>query len=248
LSKPFYIPGSVVVSVKARSALLIGTLMPADGQAFPHHTPTARTSLAGECRIDRDHFPTGACCLEGKDAQERTPPRILNRLGEMVVPDHVGRLQILMVNRVVFAQQRERCLEVKVLSLATYLLMRFGKQDNRFLAAVAALLAPGYPTLRAFQRALGFTIPAGEKMRVPFDRVANASIPRSMPVSCLVPGKGCIGASTQEMQTYQPSASQVIVTVLGIPSMGRLQRMAIRPILDSTRNPLSSVAPLPNSL
>ena len=85
-------------------------------------------------------------------------------------------------------------------------------------------------------------------MRVPSERVAKASMPRSIPVSCPVGGKGCTGTSAQEKQTYQPSASRLIVTVLGVPSRGRDQRTAIRPIFESTRKPLSSVAPLPNSL
>ncbi len=50
------------------------------------------------------------------------------------------------------------------------------------------------------------------------------------------------------MATYQPSASLEMVTVLGMPSKGRDQWTVIRPILERTRNPLSSVAPLPYSL
>src|SRR5262245_29746105 len=88
----------------------------------------------------------------------------------------------------------------------------------------------------------------GEKMRVPFDRVANASMPRSIPVSCPMGGKDRTGTSAQEKQTYHPSASRLIVTVLGVPSNGRDQRRAILPILDRTRKPLSSAAPLPNCL
>ena len=85
-------------------------------------------------------------------------------------------------------------------------------------------------------------------MHVPLERVAKASMPKSMPVSSPVSGKGCTGTSAQEKQTYQPSASLEIVTVFGVPSKGRDQRTAILPILERTRNPLSSVAPLPYSL
>src|SRR5262249_52242855 len=63
-----------------------------------------------------------------------------------------------------------------------------------------------------------------------------------------VGGSGRIGTPAQEKQAYQPSASRLIVTVLGVPSSGRDQRTVIRPILDRTRKPLSSVAPLPNCL
>src|SRR5215470_14109535 len=67
-------------------------------------------------------------------------------------------------------------------------------------------------------------------MRSPLDVVAKASRPRSMPVACPVVGSGCTGMSAHEKQTYQPSASWLIATVLGVPSMGRDQRTAMRPI------------------
>ena len=69
-------------------------------------------------------------------------------------------------------------------------------------------------------------------MRVPSESVAKASMPRSMPVSCPVAGSRCIGTSAQEKQTYQPSASRLIVTVLGAPSKGRCHRTPIRPSFD----------------
>ena len=83
---------------------------------------------------------------------------------------------------------------------------------------------------------------AGVKMRVPLERVAKDSSPRSMPVSCPVGGNGCTGASAHETATYQPSASLRSVTVLGMPSMGRCSRMGIRPIFDRLSMPPSSTA------
>src|SRR2546429_673089 len=49
-----------------------------------------------------------------------------------------------------------------------------------------------------------------------------------MPVSRPVRGSGCAGTSAQENATYQPSASLKMVTVLGVPAIGRDQRTAIR--------------------
>src|SRR5262249_57410666 len=69
--------------------------------------------------------------------------------------------------------------------------------------------------------------------------MTNTFSPRSMPVSRPVGGNGCVGTSAQEKHTYHPSASREIVTVLGIPSSGRLQRTPIRPILERIRKPLS---------
>ena len=191
---------------------------------------------------------TSICCFELQDAQECGPARVGDRLGEVVILDHVGRLQILMIDRVVVANEREGRLVVEVLPLTLHLQMRLGQQVHCFAAAIAALLAPRHTTLGRFERPLGFAIPPGCECVVPSERVANDSIPSR----CLSPGpvggSGCIGMSAQENETYQPSASRLIVTVLGVPSKGRDQRTAMRPILDRTRKPLSSRAPLPNSL
>ena len=85
-------------------------------------------------------------------------------------------------------------------------------------------------------------------MRVPFESVANAAMPRSIPVSWPVSDKGCTATSAQEKQTYQPSTSRLIVTVFAVPSNARDRRTATRPILDRTRTPLSSLAPAPYCL
>src|SRR5262249_14359569 len=69
------------------------------------------------------------------------------------------------------------------------------------------------------------------------------------------------GRSAHEKQTYQPPASWLIVTVLGVPSSGRLQRATpacdssgrlqrtrLAPLFERTRKPFSNIAPLPSSL
>jgi hypothetical protein len=58
--------------------------------------------------------------------------------------------------------------------------------------------------------------------------------------------KGCIGAAAHEQATDQPSAALDMVTVLGVPVSGRLQRTATRPTVLRMRNPWSRVAPVPN--
>jgi hypothetical protein len=99
--------------------------MPADGQALLNQTATARARLSGERRIDRDDSLTGACRLEGKDAQECRPARIGDALGEVVIPDHIADLQAFVIDRVVLTSQRQRGLVAKVLALTTRHLMRF---------------------------------------------------------------------------------------------------------------------------
>jgi hypothetical protein len=44
----------------------------------------------------------------------------------MMVPDHIGRLHVFMIDRVVRAYYLERNLVMKVLSLAAHFLMRPG--------------------------------------------------------------------------------------------------------------------------
>jgi hypothetical protein len=57
-----------------------------------------------------------------------------------------------------------------------------------------------------------------------------------------VRGNGCTGTAAHEKDTYQPSASLETVTVLLVPSTGRDQRTAMRPIVFNTREPCSSCA------
>jgi hypothetical protein len=66
----------------------------------------------------------GAYCLESEDGQERRPAHITDTLGAMVIPDHVGRLQVFVLDGVVLAHQCQRRLVVEISPLAARLLMR----------------------------------------------------------------------------------------------------------------------------
>src|SRR5262249_20851465 len=79
-------------------------------------------------------FPAVAA-LRAHDAQECAPPHLADALGEVVVLEQVGRLHVLVIERVVRAN--ERGLVVEVLALALHLLMRFGAQRHRLAAPVA---------------------------------------------------------------------------------------------------------------
>ena len=59
----------------------------------------------------------------------------------MVIPDHLGRLQVFMISRVIILDERQRRLMVIVLSLAANFLMRFRQEIHRFTPAMAPLLA-----------------------------------------------------------------------------------------------------------
>jgi hypothetical protein len=45
----------------------------------------------------------------------------------MVILEHVGRLQVLVVDYIILTNKRERRLVVKILPLAAHLLMRLGE-------------------------------------------------------------------------------------------------------------------------
>jgi hypothetical protein len=100
--------------------------MPADRYAFGDQYAAARTGLAGERRIHCDDSPPGACRLEGEDDEERAPSRVSHRLGQLVMLDHGGGLEILMLDAVVLLDERERGLMVKVGALALHVLLRQG--------------------------------------------------------------------------------------------------------------------------
>jgi hypothetical protein len=135
---------------------------------------------------------------------------------------------------------------LEVRTVQRHRLPRAGKTRDGFPSAMAALLAARYATLRLLERLLCRAEVARIFNRFTLCRDEKTSRPRSMPVSLPVGGMGWSGTSAHENTAYQPTASCETVTVLGVPSIGRLHRTASRPILESTRKPFASCAPLPN--
>jgi hypothetical protein len=74
--------------------------------------------------IDSDYPAPSVYCFGGKDDEERAPPRITDRLGEVVILDHIRDPQVLVIDCVVGSHERERGLVMKVGSLAAYDQMR----------------------------------------------------------------------------------------------------------------------------
>jgi hypothetical protein len=72
----------------------------------------------------------------------------------------LARLQILVIDRIIFAHKSQRRLVVEVLPLAPYFLMRFRQEGNSFAAAVAPLLTTTHSALGRLERPFGFAIPA----------------------------------------------------------------------------------------
>ena len=65
----------------------------------------------------------GPYCLGAEDVQELRPPGIADALGEVVILDHVGRLQSLMIDRIVGTYQLKRRLMTEISPLALHFLM-----------------------------------------------------------------------------------------------------------------------------
>jgi hypothetical protein len=80
--------------------------MPANRQAFVDQDAAARADLAGGGRRHGYSSLPSVCCFESEDAQELTPPGIADALGEVMTPDHVGRLHIFVVDRVMLSNER----------------------------------------------------------------------------------------------------------------------------------------------
>jgi hypothetical protein len=156
-----------------------------------------------------------------------------------------------MLDRVVLAHELERRCVVEVLPLATDLLMRFGQQRDGLAPAVAPFLAARNTALRGFQCAFGFAIPAGRKAACAI-RKRGARLTAEVKTGLLTRrGQGpywYVRTGEADLPAVGFSASRDTVTVWGVPSNGRDQRTATRPILERIRTPLSSVAPSPTSL
>jgi hypothetical protein len=78
----------------------------------------------------------------------------------VVIPHHVGRLELLVIDRIILADKRQCCLVVEVPPLASHLLMRSRQEVDCLAPARTATLSPSDAPLRCLESALGFTIPA----------------------------------------------------------------------------------------
>src|SRR5262245_47281325 len=88
LPKPLYVLSSVVVSMKARST--VWARVPTNGETLHHYDTTPATHLRRVGGVDSNDPATGACCLVRQAGEEGAPPRITNRLRQVVVLHHVG--------------------------------------------------------------------------------------------------------------------------------------------------------------
>jgi hypothetical protein len=78
----------------------------------------------------------------------------------MAVLEHIGRLQVLMIDHIVGAHKGKRRLVVKVLPLAAHCLMRLGQQGDCLASTMAAFLAATHAALGGLERTFRRAIPA----------------------------------------------------------------------------------------
>jgi hypothetical protein len=248
----------IVISLEACSTLRAA--MPADGHAFGDHGSPS---------------PTGARCLEGEDGQERAPTRLGNRLRAVVMLEPVGRLPVLVSDRVVLTHQLEGSGVLEVPALALHRLLRVGAQLDRLLAALPPVLAALPPVLaatdppvRRLQRAFCLAIPAGDtRWRYPLAIPAKSDDARAVckrgerlptPVypRLLSGGRERLPRPIRARDPPRPAVRcpperdrlDPSRSVPLRPALGRDQRTAIRPLFERTRKPVSRVAPLSDGL
>src|SRR5215469_16623328 len=104
--EPQDVEGGIMIAMQTRPT--VRARMPADGEPFVHEHTAARTRLAGERRRHRYDCLSSLSRFERQDAQEGAPPSVRNGLRQVVIPQHVGRLQVFVIDRVVLLDQGKR--------------------------------------------------------------------------------------------------------------------------------------------
>src|SRR5262249_16796418 len=113
---------------------------------------------------------------------------------------------------------------------------------------LAPLLPPGEASLCPSQGLLCPTVAARIVHRLPVCRYQKRLEALALARLFARRRQWWIVSSAHEKEMYQPSAPRERVTVVGMPANGRLQRTASWSLLESTKKPLSRVAPLPHGL
>src|SRR6266702_6832926 len=97
--------------------------------------------------VDLDEVPSIPCCFVGQKGHKLTPPHVTDRLGQMVIFDHVLNRQRLNADRLVFTNQTCRELVQEI----TASISNTGMDASHLLTSpgsiLAPLLFPGVPSL-----------------------------------------------------------------------------------------------------
>src|SRR5690242_12168025 len=146
LPGPLDIARRVLVSIEHETAGRAD--MGAYRETLRHTFPATATVLAGVVSRNRDRPTPSVCCFGFEDGTELRPTRIMDALSQVMIPYHIGDLQIFEIDGVVLAQQMQRGLVVEVEALALDVLMRLAQQRFGLAASLTPLLPFGDAALR----------------------------------------------------------------------------------------------------
>ena len=110
-------------------------------QAFLHVLTASAAFLRREARRNSDHLMISSLSLIFKDSEKRAPTRVVNALGQMMIPHHSYHIQVFDTNTAISLRILLGGLEMKVPALAADLEVLAGDFTARLASAVAAFLA-----------------------------------------------------------------------------------------------------------
>ena len=117
-------------------------------QTFLDILSTAATLLRRKARGHSDHHMTSSLSLVYEDHEECAPTRVVNALGQMMVLDHPGHVQVLNTNAAILLRVVLGDLKMEVAALPADLEMLARNLSRGFAASVTAFLSAALSTLR----------------------------------------------------------------------------------------------------
>ena len=123
-------------------------------EAFLHVSSTPAALLRREACRNPHHHMTGSLSLIREDIEKCAPTRVVNALGEVVIPYHSGHVQVFHTDATVALGIALGRLEMEVAALAADLEMLARHFAVCFAATIAAFLATADGALRVGQTLL----------------------------------------------------------------------------------------------
>jgi hypothetical protein len=116
--------------------------MGTDRETLPHRLTTLAAPLRREARGHSNHLMAGSFSLICEDAEECTPPRIVNALRKSVILRHSCYVQVFDTDATILLRVLFGRLEVKVAPLAPDLQVLARNQAYGFLATMTTFRPP----------------------------------------------------------------------------------------------------------
>lgn len=157
---------SIMISIKHQATTR--TDMGTSAKTFLYPFATAGTILRGKTGRDGHNRHARYLPIVAEPLKELTPCHVTNALGEVMIPDEVGDLQVLKSNHVARHDKRPCRLHGEVPTLPADLEIALGESLDRFLAVGAALLLAVLAPMEPLQFLFGFAQKAGVLYLLPF--------------------------------------------------------------------------------